>query len=166
MIVLTRIDDRLIHGQVVEGWVNHLKASCIIVADDAAASNPLQRSIMELSVPRGLKIVIGGIEEVCERLHSGALDAERIILLFSRPADVLRAFMQRLTCSSVNIGGMHFIPGKRKLLDVLSVNDADIEALRKIATRGIPVAVQAVPTGKPVPLEKVCKECGDAGTPR
>jgi len=162
MIVLTRIDDRLVHGQVVEGWVNHLKASCIIVADDSAASNPLQRSIMELSVPRGLKIIIGGIEEVCTRLRSGTLDAERIILLFSRPGDVLQALMKGLSCSSVNIGGMHFIPGKRKLMDALSVNDADIEALRKIATTGISVAVQAVPTGKPVSLEKVFKECGGA----
>lgn len=160
MIVLTRIDDRLIHGQVVEGWVNYLKASCIVVADDAAASNPLQRSIMEVSVPRGLKVVIGGIDEICVRLSSGALDRERIILLFSRPADVLRALKNGLSCTAVNIGGMHYVPGKRKLVDVLAVNDADLAALREITGKGIAVAVQTVPTGKPLPFEKVCPAGG------
>ena len=48
MIIFTRIDDRLIHGQVVEGWVNFLKATAILVADDRVASNALQRSIMEI----------------------------------------------------------------------------------------------------------------------
>lgn len=159
MLVLTRIDDRLIHGQVVEGWVNHLKATCIIVADDRVASSPLQRSIMELSVPRGLRVLIGGVGEMCGRVRSGALDTERVIMLFSSPADVLRALREGLPCRSVNLGGMRYVPGKRKLMDVLAVDDADVEALREIAERGVSVAVQTVPTGKPLPLEKVFKVC-------
>ena len=80
----------MIHGQVVEGWVNYLKATCILVADDAVASNPLQRSIMELSVPQELKVLISPVEEMCGQLRTPALDAERVILLFSNPADVMR----------------------------------------------------------------------------
>lgn len=95
MIVLSRIDDRLIHGQVVEGWVNFLKATCILVADDAVAANKLQRSIMELSVPLGLKVFIGRVEEICEQLLAKTLDTERAILLFSNPSDVLRAIKSR-----------------------------------------------------------------------
>ena len=88
MIVFVRIDDRLIHRQVVEGWVNFLKATCIVVADDAVATNPLRRTIMELSVPRGLKVLIGRVEEICAQLRSGPFDAERVLLLFSKPVDV------------------------------------------------------------------------------
>jgi len=62
--VFIRIDDRLIHGQVVEGWVNYLKADTIFVADDAVAANDLQCSIMEIATPRGLKVCIGGVEEI------------------------------------------------------------------------------------------------------
>jgi len=162
MLVLTRIDDRLIHGQVVEGWVNHLKATCIAVADDRVASNPLQRSIMEISVPRGLKVAIGGVDEICERARSGAFDAERVILLFSNPADVLRALRTGLLLRAVNIGGMRYVPGKRKLMDVLAVDDADLDALRGISLLGVSVDVQTVPTGKPLPLEKVFKACAVA----
>jgi mannose/fructose/N-acetylgalactosamine-specific phosphotransferase system component IIB len=159
MIVFTRIDDRLIHGQVVEGWVTFLKASYIMVADDAVASNALQRSIMELSVPRGLKVVIGRVEEVCAQLRAKTLEAERIILLFSQPSDALRALQAGLDCHVLNIGGMHYVPGKRKLMDVLAVDDADLKALKEISGRGVNVTVQAVPTQRPLPLDKIFSAC-------
>ncbi len=159
MVVFTRIDDRLIHGQVVEGWVNFLKATSILVADDRVASNALQRSIMEISVPQGLAVYIGTVEDVCGRLRSSAAAGERAILLFSTPVDVERALALGLQCSAINIGGMHFMPGKRKLIDVLAVDDADVDALRAITARGIKVEVQAVPTQKPMPLDKLFKVC-------
>lgn len=159
MIVLSRIDDRLIHGQVVEGWVNFLKATCIFVADDRVASNPFQRTIMELSVPQGLKAVIGRVEDICDLVRTAALKADRIILLFSNPADVLRAINSGLDCRVLNIGGMHYVPGKRKLMDVLAVDDADLAALKELAAKSIKIAVQTVPNQRPVPLEKIFTAC-------
>ena len=159
MIVLSRIDDRLIHGQVVEGWVNYLKATCIFVADDRVASNAFQRSVMELSVPQGLKVAIGRVDDICSQLRTADLNADRIILLFSDPADVLRAISSGLDCRVINIGGMHYVPGKRKLLDVLAVDDQDLAALKELAEKGIKVNVQTVPTQRPVPIEKVFSVC-------
>jgi PTS system mannose-specific IIB component len=159
MIILARIDDRLIHGQVVEGWVNFLKATCILVADDKVAANPLQRSIMEISVPEGLKVVIGKVEEICEKVRSPSLDAERAILLFSNPVDVVRCLKAGLSCPKINLGGLHFVPGKRKIMDVLAVDDADLEALQDILRQGVKVEIQTVPTEKPRPLEKAFKVC-------
>ena len=159
MIVLSRIDDRLIHGQVVEGWVNFLKATCIYVADDRVASNPFQRTIMELSVPQGLKAVIGRVEDICALVRTATLNADRIILLFSNPADVLRAINSGLDCRVLNIGGMHYVPGKRKLMDVLAVDDADLAALKELAAKSIKIAVQTVPNQRPVPLDKIFTAC-------
>lgn len=159
MLVFTRIDDRLIHGQVVEGWVNYLKATAIMVADDRVASNALQRSIIEISVPEGLSVFIGTVEEICSRLKGSTSGDERAILLFSTPQDVLRALKLGLNCPRLNIGGMHFVPGKRKLIDILAVDDEDLCALKEIAAQGIKVEVQAVPSQKPMPLEKVFKVC-------
>jgi len=160
MLVLIRVDDRLIHGQVVEGWVNFLKATWIVVADDAVASNVLQRSIMELAVPQGLNVAIGRVEDVCRRLMTRELDAERVILLFSNPAAVLQALKLGLKCTMLNIGGMHYIPGKRKVLNVLAVDDGDLDALKAIAAMGVHVDVQTVPTQKPLPLDHVFAVCG------
>ena len=159
MVVFIRIDDRLIHGQVVEGWVNFLKATCILVADDRVAANTLQRSIMEISVPQGLKVAIGRVDDICSRLRTHPFDCERSILLFSNPADVQRALKLGLDCRNVNIGGMHYVPGKRKLMDMLAVDDSDLEALRNISAQGVKVEVQTVPTQKPLPLDKLFKAC-------
>jgi mannose/fructose/N-acetylgalactosamine-specific phosphotransferase system component IIB len=159
MVVLARIDDRLIHGQVVEGWVNFLKATCILVADDRVAANPLQRTIMEISVPEGLKVVIGRVEDICARIRSSSLDAERAILLFSNPTDVLRSLQAGLSCPSINLGGLHFVPGKRKIMDVLAVDDADLESLQEILRQGVRIDIQTVPTEKPQSLERVLQAC-------
>ena len=159
MIILARIDDRLIHGQVIEGWVNFLKATCILVADDKVAANPLQRSIMEISVPERLKVIIGKVEEICEKVRSSSLDAERAILLFSNPADVVRCLKAGLSFPKINLGGLHFVPGKRKIMDVLAVDDADLEALQDILRQGVKVEIQTVPTEKPQLLEKAFKVC-------
>ena len=155
MVVFTRIDDRLIHGQVVEGWVNFLKATCILVADDTVASNALQCSIMRISAPQGLKVCIGGVQEICTEVRSAAFDKERVILLFSNPSDALRALKLGLGCTALNIGGMHYTPKKCKLMDVLAVDDADREALKAIMDMGVSVFIQTVPTEKPQPLGKV-----------
>jgi mannose/fructose/N-acetylgalactosamine-specific phosphotransferase system component IIB len=159
MVILARIDDRLIHGQVVEGWVNFLKATCILVADDKVAANPLQRSIMEISAPEGLKVIIGTVSEICEKIRSSLLDAERAILLFSNPADVVRSLKAGLTCPAINLGGLHFVPGKRRIMDVLAVDDADLAALQDLLRQGVNVDIQTVPTERPQPLEKVLRAC-------
>jgi len=159
MPLFIRIDDRLIHGQVVEGWVNFLRATSIVVADDNVASNALQRSIMELSVPQGLKVCISRVEDVCQQLKNAAFDVDRSILLFSNPSDVARALKAGLQCSMLNIGGMHYMAGKRKLLDVLAVDDPDIAALREIAEKGVKIAIQTVPTQRPIPLGDILDAC-------
>lgn len=159
MIVFVRIDDRLIHGQVVEGWVNFLKATRILIADDGVAANSLQRSIMEISVPQGLKLSIGRIDEISELLKHSGSPKDRAILLFSNPTAVVRALQLGLHCRELNIGGMHFVPGKRKLIDILAVDDQDLKALREISSQGVKVTVQSVPNQKPVPLEKLFKVC-------
>jgi len=159
MLPFVRIDDRLIHGQVVEGWVNYLKATRIMVADDRVAANELQRSIMELSIPHGLTVSIGGIADICSQIR-GLPEKERVILLFSNPGDVVQALKAGLTCKTINLGGMHYIAGKRKIRDVLAVDDADVTALRDIIGRGITIDIQTVPTEKPVQLTRVFEACG------
>ena len=155
MMVFIRIDDRLIHGQVVEGWVNFLKATRILVADDRVAANALQRSIMEISVPQGLKVSIGGSRTSAARsVHRGDEGPGDPAVLESvgRPAG---ASSPGLALPELNIGGMHYVPGNASSSMCVAVDDADLEALRAIAARGIKVTVQTVPNQKPLPLEKL-----------
>jgi mannose/fructose/N-acetylgalactosamine-specific phosphotransferase system component IIB len=100
-------------------------------------------------------VVIGTVEDICGRLRSPAFEKERAIVLFSNPADVLRFLQAGIACKTVNLGGMHYVPGKRKVMDVLALDEADLSALRDILKRGVRVEIQTVPTDRPQQLEKL-----------
>src|SRR5208282_5643112 len=88
-VVLARVDDRLIHGQVVVGWARHCQADCIIVANDAVSADPMQRTLLPMAVPQGIEVAIYRLKEAADRLSGGAHAAKRAILLFASPADAL-----------------------------------------------------------------------------
>ncbi len=144
----------------MEGWVNFLRANAVYVADDSVSANPLQRSIMELSTPQGLSLSVGTVETISAEIRSAQGGPGCAILLFSNPTDVLRAVKAGMPCTAVNLGGMRYIPGKRKLMDVLAVDEADIRSLRDLMRRGIKIEIQTVPTAKPVAIERVFAACG------
>ena len=110
-IVLTRIDSRLIHGQVLEAWVPYLKADCIVVANDAAAHTPLQRMIMQAAVPSDIRLEIGTLDEVAALLHSSELSNRRTLLLFASSDDALRACRLGLGFAQLNLGNLHAAEG-------------------------------------------------------
>jgi PTS system mannose-specific IIB component len=105
-IVLTRIDSRLIHGQVLEAWVPYVQADCIVVANDAAAHTPLQRMIMQAAVPRDIRLVIGSLNEVAVLLASAELGKCRTLLLFATSDDALRACRLGVVYPKLNLGNM------------------------------------------------------------
>lgn len=156
-VVLARIDDRLIHGQVVVGWVRALDARRLVVVNDTVARNAMQRALMEMCVPSGLAVefhgVVEGARAVRESHGKGAT-----ILLFSNPADVVAFAEAGFPLETVNVGGMHFAEGKRQLSRSLCVDDADLEAFRKLRRLGVEVEVRAVPGDPKVPLEKMLPE--------
>ena len=76
--VRTRIDNRLIHGQIVEAWVPHLQVGCIVVANDKIANSAMQKLLMEASVPKGIRVFIGSVDDVFERFTTRRIYADRL----------------------------------------------------------------------------------------
>ena len=162
-VVVNRLQD-LVRG--IDQGVEDLQSSGALNPPTAnSLSASLDAAIAKLDAGdydgalNNLKVFIGKVEEICGRLRTPALEAERAILLFSNPSDVLRALKEGMDCAALNIGGMHFVPGKRKIMDVLAVNDSDLEALREISGRGVKIDIQTVPTQRPVSLEKILNAC-------
>ena len=87
-IQLIRIDDRLIHGQVVVGWVKALGIERLVVVNDAIAQNGMQKTLMEMAVPSGLKVYFFTVSEAANNFKSEPTK-ERSLLLFSNPEDAL-----------------------------------------------------------------------------
>ena len=154
---LTRIDDRLIHGQVVVGWVRALSIERLVVANDSIAGNAMQRTLMEMAVPSGLKVSLLTILESVEILRAGG-SPERGLLLFANPQDALAFARQGGTLGSLNIGGMHFCDGKRQVCKTVCVDEKDIQAFKELKAMGLELEVRAVPGDPKEPLEKYLPE--------
>ena len=152
-ILLFRVDDRLIHGQVVEGWFHYLHPDCVVVADDEAAGNPFQRNLMELVVPYGIRADILTIEETVQRYQDGAFAKCRAIVLFRLPQNALKAVHLGLPIDRLNLGGLHGTGHTRYLDKGVIASEEDMQDLQKILDSGIHVEVRSVPSEPAVNLK-------------
>lgn len=155
-IQLIRIDDRLIHGQVVVGWVSALAIRRLVVVNDAVAANAMQRTLMEIAVPTNLKVSFYPVRDAAR--ECAAPGGDRALLLFTRPLDVVTFLETGGPVSAVNMGGLHYSEGRRQAGPVLFVNEEDVAAFRALRQRGIPIEVRAVPNDNGVALEQQLPE--------
>lgn len=145
-IVLARIDNRFVHGQILEGWIPYTKATYVIVASDAAARNVVQKMAMETCVTCGLSIQTLEVEDAVKRLLGGDFDKWRVILLFGTTGDALKAVRLGLKLEELNIGNIHFCPGKLQISPSVSVDTKDLENLRALTNIGVKVVMRCVPS--------------------
>jgi PTS system mannose-specific IIB component len=157
-IVLARIDDRLIHGQVLEAWVPHIHADYIVVANNQIAGIVYQRVLMEAAVPKGIKVVIGTIKEVAQIFASKNLDAGNILLLFACSEDALKAYRLGVNFSKLNLGNMHGGGEKSQLLTcTIALDPEDIENLKSLEEEGVRIFSQCIPSDREQNWRKLVK---------
>jgi mannose/fructose/N-acetylgalactosamine-specific phosphotransferase system component IIB len=151
-ILLARVDDRLIHGQIVVGWVRALEADCLIVANDAVAADPLQRTLLPMAVPPHIKVAILRLSEAAEAVSQGKLPGRRAILLFASLPDAARFLRSGGPLKELNIGGIRLAPGRRVLRTAVALGPDDVLAARELADAGTSLSLRMVPTELPEPL--------------
>ena len=137
MISLLRIDDRLIHAQVVVGWGRILCPDRIVVADNETAACELDRNLFTMAVPPEIKVSILTLKEAVGRIHGGVFDREKVILLVKDPRAVLKIMDLGLEVHEVNVGGLHYCQGRTKVIEGLYLDDEAREALRELVKRGV-----------------------------
>jgi mannose/fructose/N-acetylgalactosamine-specific phosphotransferase system component IIB len=152
-IALYRIDDRLIHGQVVVGWGKPLNVAFIVLVDDAVRASAWEQELYRMGVPADIEVVFASTAEAAERLAEWERDP-RVGILVSGEIDTLAA----LTGNShhvrrVNVGGLHHRPGRSERLRYVYLSDAEAAQLRALAARGVEVTAQDVPTAPAVALK-------------
>ncbi len=155
MIQLVRIDDRLIHGQVVLGWGRVLKPDRYVVIDDEVATTDWERSLYSSAVQDGTAVSILTVDEAVSRLRDGAFDNENVVVLVKSPQTMLRLVEGGFDVEEVNVGGLHFSEGKDKLLENVYVNGSEKDALRELVKRGITLEVRALPESERVILNSL-----------
>lgn len=147
-IVLARVDNRLVHGQVLEAWVPHTHATCILVANDEVASSGLRRMMMEASVPRSLKVEIGTVDEISDKLAENEFSSYRVLLLFASSSDALRAHRKGVQFTHLNLGNMHKGNKTVALSCTIHLDPEDIENLRQLEYHGVDIISRCVPADR------------------
>ncbi len=152
MISLFRIDDRLIHGQVVLGWGGVIKPDRIVVADDAVASNEWERNLYASAAPAEVKVSILSLVEAAQLLKSGIFDAEKVLLLVRDPRSVMVLMDLGLPVNEVNVGGLHYREGREKMLENVYLDAEERNVMRELAKRGVVLDARALPGSRAVKL--------------
>jgi PTS system mannose-specific IIB component len=160
-LVLTRIDSRLIHGQVLEAWVPYVQADCIVVANDEVARTPLQCMIMQAAVPSSIKLLIGTLEEAAAFLGSAETDRRRVLLLFASSEDALRARQLGIGYAKLNLGNMHTAEGKNRYSCTIALDQGDIDNLRQVAACGVTIVSQCIPADRERGWEQMLRSGGE-----
>lgn len=161
MISMIRIDDRLLHGQVAFVWTKHLGVNRIIVGNDSAARNDIQKMSLKMAAPENIKCSILTIDETINVLNDPRAKAMKILIVVNNPADARRIVEKVEDIPYVNISnyGLLFrdLSARKKVTDTIYVTGEDIEEFNKIFKYGKRIEYQIVPTSPVKSLEGLLK---------
>ncbi len=153
-IVLHRVDDRLVHGQVVIGWGRPLGVGLILLVDDAVADSAWEQDLYRMGVPPEIELRFAHVADVPGAAAGWAADPRPTILL---TADIptMHAVAEAMPVGQVNLGGLHHKAGRTARLPYIFLAEDDLQALEALAAHGTQVSAQDLPTTAPVRLEQL-----------
>ena len=155
-ILLTRIDNRLIHGQVATQWSGVLGANLLLVANDAVAQDQFRQGLMNMAAPSYAQTRYFSIEKTCA-IISKASPAQKIFIICETPQDVLRLVEGGVPIKKVNIGNMHMADGKRQVATSVAVDDDDVATFKKLQDLGVELEIKRVPDTPAESVDKLFK---------
>ena len=151
-LVLYRIDDRLIHGQVVVGWGQPLDIGFIVLVDDEVASSEWEQELYRMGVPPEMEVHFLSVDEAVRQLGRYRDDARQGILL-TGDIETMRQLVNGGGIANVNLGGIHHRAGRIQRLRYIFLTPDEEAALRNLASRGVTISAQDVPGARPIPLD-------------
>lgn len=153
---LVRIDDRLIHGQVMAVWSKALGITEIVIAADDVAADPFMQKVMRAAAPPGVSVKVFTVEEAARYLQEAG-DLSRTIVLLKGPGPAVQLFEAGFRYSRLNVGGIGVAPGRKKLYRNIAASPQEVEMLKRLAAAGVQVQFRIVPEDRPISLESVVK---------
>lgn len=148
-IVMVRIDDRYIHGQVATAWTQYVNANHIYVINNGVAGNKMTRMVLEMAKPQRSKLTIMDLEEGTNHISEAVDSNDNIMILYGNPEDVAWTIEQGISfdVETIILGFLRHEPGKKPLKrgGQIYVNESNIQALKSINKAGYKLLVQKVP---------------------
>jgi PTS system mannose-specific IIB component len=159
VIALARVDERLVHGQVTAGWVPHVRATVVVVANDRVAADPLLSGIM-MSAASGVRIEVLPVAEAARCGAGGEWERDVALVLFESLQDAARAIDAGLPVTRLNLGGLRHDDGRLCLCDGVTLDGEDCVLLRELCRRGVRIDVRLMPLDRSCELPRELESCG------
>ena len=141
-IELTRVDFRLIHGQVITRWLTQCQINEIVTIDTALSKDAFMQEVFKMAAPKGVKITIVNVEDAVKRQQEGAFDKNRVMVLFKGVAELNAAVQAGLKLEKVQIGGLGGGPGRKAVNNAITLDRADADTLLELEKMGIEMKIQ------------------------
>ncbi|MDB5024546.1 MAG: mannose/fructose/sorbose transporter subunit [Mucilaginibacter sp.] len=146
MIKLTRIDDRLVHGQIAFTWTPALGVNCLLVANDKVAADEFMKMTLGLAKPAGTRLLIKSLKEAAAFLNDEQNKGLTVLLIINSVKDAALMAAEVPEIKSINIGGIRLKEGAKLISKAVGVNDEDITLIRELLNKGIELEIRQVPT--------------------
>ena len=151
-VVLYRIDDRLIHGQVVVGWGQRMGIGFIVLVDDGIRANLWEQELYRMGVPGAMDVVFATVAEAAAHAPEWERDPRKGIVLTPDVETMVALCAAVPDVRKVNVGGIHAREGRIERLRYVFLSDGEAAQLKALADRAVEVTAQDLPTTKPVPV--------------
>lgn len=158
-IVLVRVDDRLIHGQILEGWLPSTRAQEVLVANDALACDVMQKMIMQTAMPYPIRLIVDSVDQIAALLVDSEEGDVRRMVIVDNPIDALRLKRAGVQFDHLNLGNLSSGKFTTYLSRSVVVGDECLKALCNIVEEGVRVHIQSVPFEKAIDLADVVSSC-------
>lgn len=162
-IELYRIDDRLIHGQVIVGWGQPMGLGFLVLVDDEVARSEWEQELYRMGVPPELDVFFASVSEATVKLDEWNRDKRPAILLTSDIDTMVRLVAAKKSIRAVNLGGIHHRAGRVERLRYLYLTGDEVHALLDLERRGVDVTARDVPASRPIQLSALLEGKGEAG---
>lgn len=146
MIVLARIDQRLIHGLVVNQWAPALQVKRFMVVDDVLCNNDDIKASMRMAKPAGTGVSVISTETAITNFKAGKYDGQRVLVLVKEPETLIKLMEGGVEIPKVDLGIMFNEDGREAVTKFIALNDKERADLQTIKDKGVPVVIQYVPT--------------------
>jgi mannose/fructose/N-acetylgalactosamine-specific phosphotransferase system component IIB len=155
-VVLFRIDDRLIHGQVLIGWGRPLGIDLIILVDDQVAASDWEQELYRMAVPPEIEVRFVTVAQAASQMADWQSNGKRGLVLTGdlETMAALRAASPEVV-QRINLGGIHHRPGRRERLPFVYLTDQELRTLQALETGGAVITAQDLPTTPPVGLRSL-----------
>lgn len=146
MIKLTRIDDRLVHGQVAFTWTPSLGVDCLLIANDKVVKDEFLKMTLNLAKPSGTKLLIKSIADAATFLKDERSKPLKVLVLVNNIKDAAAMVAEVPEITSINFGGLRSKDGSKLISKAFAVNDDDIVIINELLAKGIELELRQVPT--------------------